>query len=80
MLPARLFSNPRSTVREKMTVQISRDGGVSWQPNVLVYDGLSAYSVLTVFRNGDVGIVYENGLENPYEKITFLRMKRKRFK
>ena len=35
---------------------------------------------MTVFRNGDVGIVYENGLENPYEKITFLRMKRKRFK
>lgn len=75
-----LFSNPRSTVREKMTVQISRDRGVSWQPNLLVYDGPSAYSDMAVFRNGDVGIVYENGLENANEKITFLRMIRKRFK
>jgi hypothetical protein len=35
---------------------------------------------MTVFHNGDVGIVYENGLESANEKITFLRMKRKQFK
>ncbi|MGI6047614.1 MAG: sialidase family protein [Petrimonas sp.] len=75
-----LFSNPHSTVRKNMTIQISRDGGMSWQPKVLVYAGHSAYSDMTVFRNGDVGIVYENGLENAYEKITFLRIKSKRFK
>ena len=75
-----LFSNPHSTVRKNMAIQISRDGGVSWKPHVSVYEGHSAYSDMVVFNNGDVGIVYENGLENAYEKITFLRINRKRFK
>lgn len=75
-----LFSNPHSTVRKDMAIQISRDGGVSWKPHVSVYEGHSAYSDMVVFNNGDVGIVYENGLENAYEKITFLRINRKRFK
>lgn len=49
-----LFSNPHSTVRKHMTIQISCDGGVSWQPKVSVYEGHSAYSDMTVFKNGDV--------------------------
>ncbi|MDO5523805.1 MAG: sialidase family protein [Bacteroidia bacterium] len=75
-----LFSNPHSTVRKNMTIQISRDGGESWQPKVSVYEGHSAYSDMAIFNNGDVGIVFENGLENAYEKITFLRINSKRFK
>lgn len=75
-----LFSNPHSTVRKNMTIQISHDAGVSWQPKISVYEGHSAYSDMLVFKNGDVGIVYENGLESAYEKITFLRIKSKRFK
>lgn len=38
------------------------------------------FSDMAVFRNLDVGIVCENGLKNANEKITFLRMKSKRFK
>lgn len=75
-----LFSNPHSLVRKNMTIQISRNGGASWQPKVSVYEGHSAYSDMTVFSNGDVGIVFENGVENAYEKITFLRINRKHFK
>lgn len=75
-----LFSNPYSIDRKNMTIQISRDGGVSWEPKVSVYEGHSAYSDMAVFDNGDVGIIFENGLENAYEKITFLKIDRKRFK
>lgn len=75
-----LFSNPHSTVRKNMTIQISRDSGVTWTPKVSVYEGHSAYSDMAVFGNGDVGIVYENGLENAYDKITYSRINRKQFK
>ncbi len=75
-----LFSNPHSDVRKNMTIQFSHDGGESWKPKVSVYEGHSAYSDMLVFKNRDVGIVYENGFESAYEKITFLRIESKRFK
>ena len=75
-----LFSNPHATVRKNMTIQISRDGGQNWKKAFTVYEGHSAYSDMTVFKNGDVGILYENGLENAYDKISFERVSRKKLK
>ncbi|MDD3788827.1 MAG: sialidase family protein [Petrimonas sp.] len=75
-----LFSNPHSTVRKNMTIQISRDGGRNWKKAATVFEGHSAYSDMTVFNNGDVGILYENGDENAYDRITFQRISRKLFK
>jgi sialidase-1 len=68
-----LFSNPASLKREKMTVRMSNDGGRTWPVAKLINPKPSAYSCLTVLPDGQIGILYENGESNSYERITFLR-------
>lgn len=68
-----LFANPASTKRENMTVKLSEDEGLNWSVAKTLYEGPSAYSSLAVLHNGDILCLYENGKNNPYEKITLAR-------
>lgn len=69
-----LFSNPEHPKqRRNMTVKISYDDGKTWPHKRTIYDGPSAYSCLTVMPDGDIGLLYENGEESPYEKISFIK-------
>lgn len=68
-----LFANPASTIREQMTVKLSEDEGQSWYTVRTIYEGHSAYSSLAVLPTREVLCLYENGRENPYEKITLAR-------
>ncbi|KAA3654559.1 MAG: exo-alpha-sialidase [Calditrichaeota bacterium] len=55
-----LFSNAKSvTDREKMTVRISYNEGKSWSEGKTIFPGHSAYSSLTILKNGDVGLFFE---------------------
>jgi sialidase-1 len=56
-----------------MSVKISYDNGLTWPAGKTIYEGPSAYSCLTVMPDGDIGLLYENGEESPYEKITFVK-------
>jgi sialidase-1 len=68
-----LFSNPASARREHMTVRLSQDEGRTWAYARVVHEGPAAYSTLTVLANGDIGLLYERGEKNAYERITFAR-------
>jgi sialidase-1 len=68
-----LFSNPASLKREKLTVRVSNDGGRTWPIARLINPKPSAYSCLTVLSDGQIGILYENGESDSYERITFMR-------
>lgn len=68
-----LFSNPAATTRTHLTVRLSKDGGVTWKISRLLYEGPSAYSSLAMLPGGTVGLLYERGDRNPYERITFAR-------
>ncbi|MET2986513.1 sialidase family protein [Aureibaculum conchae] len=64
-----LFSNASSKdKRENMTVKISYDEGKTWSKGKTIYPGSSAYSTLTVLKNGDIGLLFEkdNHTENPF--------------
>lgn len=68
-----LFSNPASSdKREKMTIKLSGNNGKTWPYAYLVYPGPSAYSDLTNLQDGNIGLLYEYGTNNPYEKIGFI--------
>lgn len=55
-----LFSNPnRKEDRVNLTVRISRDNGATWSDGITVYTGSSAYSVLCVMANGEIGLMFE---------------------
>lgn len=66
-----LFSNPASTRRENMTVRISYDDGKSWPVSKSLSPGPSAYSCLAVLPDRSLACLYERGMTNAYEKITF---------
>ncbi len=69
-----LFSNPASkTKRERLTVRLSHDEGETWPAALLLHEGPSAYSCLTVLPDGSIGCLYEGGEKNAYEKILFAR-------
>ena len=69
-----LFSNPaHRRERANMTVRLSLDSGKTWPVSRVVHSGPSAYSCLTVLEDGTVGLLYENGADSPYERISFAR-------
>ncbi|MFL5620852.1 MAG: exo-alpha-sialidase [Gemmatimonadaceae bacterium] len=68
-----LFANPASTRRERMTVRLSYDEGMSWPVAKVVEPGPSAYSSLVALPDRSVGLLYERGVRSPYERITFAR-------
>jgi sialidase-1 len=68
-----LFSNPASSRRERLTVRVSYDEGATWPVARALYDGPSAYSTLAVLPDRSIGVLFEQGENSPYEKITFAR-------
>ena len=67
-----LFLNPASeTKREMLTLKKSTDSGQSYDAGKVVYPGPAAYSDLVQLKNGKIGVFYENGDKNPYERISF---------
>jgi sialidase-1 len=69
-----LFSNPAVTSgRTHMTVKVSKDECRTWTSGELVHEGPAAYSCLTVLPDGDIGLFYEAGDEDPYESMVFVR-------
>jgi len=68
-----LFSNPASTERVNMTVRLSRDEGKSWSVSKTIHAGPSAYSNLVELKGNTVGLLYERGDADRYERITFAR-------
>ena len=70
-----LFSNPASTFghRVNMTVRMSYDDGNTWPVERTVHLGPCAYSCLVSLPDGTIGLLYENGDQNRYERISFAR-------
>jgi hypothetical protein len=68
-----LFSNPASAKREKLTVRLSYDEGLTWPVARVVHDGPAAYSMLAILPDRSIGILFERGDKSPYEKVTFER-------
>lgn len=81
-----LFSNPNSVgdpnssdkkkrkgSRVNMTVRMSYDEGKTWPVARQVHAEASAYSCLAVLANGEIGLLYEKGEGQQYDRLTFAR-------
>jgi sialidase-1 len=65
-----LFSNAKSEKgRVNMTVRISYDEGKTWSEGKTIYKGESAYSSMTIMKNGDIGLLFE---QDDYQKNPFV--------
>lgn len=55
-----LFSNANSEKdRVNMTIKISYDEGKTWSEGKTIYIGSSAYSSMTILKNGNIGLFFE---------------------
>merc|ERR1712118_510429 len=71
------FSNPATkSGRDKMTVKRSDDSGLTWKVRQLVWSGPAAYSALVPLNSTHIGLMYENGDSKPYERISFVVLKK----
>ena len=64
-----LFANAASVKgRVNMTVKMSYDEGKTWSEGKTIYTGGSAYASLTILKNGDIGLFFEqdNYTKNPF--------------
>lgn len=65
-----LFSNAKSEKeRVNMTVRVSYNEGKTWTEGKTIYKGASAYSSLTILKNGDIGLFFE---QDDYTKNPFV--------
>lgn len=68
-----LFSNPAVPVgRTALTIKVSFDDCKSWSNAKLVYAGPSTYSCLVKLPNNQMGVFFEMGEKQPYEKMVFV--------
>lgn len=71
---ALLFANPdSSTGREKMSIRVSLDEGLTWPYKRLIDSRPAAYSCMTVLPDGDIGLFYETGDLGSIEDLVFMR-------
>ncbi len=55
--------------RKNLTARISYDGGKTWSAGKVIDSGPSAYSEITVLRDGSFGVLYEPG----HSEVRFVR-------
>lgn len=65
--------------RTGLTLAVSCDGGTSWTDFLTLQSGPAAYSTMVCFKNGDIGILYEDGSrsEDGGYDIVFSRIPRR---
>jgi hypothetical protein len=67
-----LLSAPADgSARKNMTVRSSFDETRTWAAGKLIYAGPSAYSDLVKLPKWRIGLLYESGIRQPYERIAF---------
>ena len=65
--------------RTGLTLAVSTDSGTSWRDVMTLQEGAAAYSTMVRLKNGDVGVLYEDGTNSPDDgyDIVFARIPRR---
>jgi sialidase-1 len=70
-----MFSNPAVPFgRNHISIKTSFDNCDTWSNNKLIYSEPAAYSCLTKLPNGNIGLFFEAGKRNPYDKMVFVSL------
>ncbi|PSL03261.1 sialidase-1 [Haloactinopolyspora alba] len=67
-----VFSAPADPgARRELTLRTSFDQAQSWESSLVLHEGPAAYSDLVETSSHALGVLYENGDDSAYERITF---------
>ena len=69
-----LWSGPAGPGRKHLVVRVSHDEGQTFSRERTIYGGPSAYSDLTMLDDGSAGLIWERGVSDGYQFITFSRI------
>lgn len=71
-----LWTAPAGPGRKNLVIRISYDEGQTWMNERLLYGGLAAYSDIVVLPKGNAGVVWERGVSDTYQFVTFTSFNR----
>ncbi len=71
-----LWCGPSGPGRNRLVMRVSRDEGQTFRDERVLYGGLAAYSDIAILADRTVGVLWERGVSQGYEFITFIRMDR----
>jgi sialidase-1 len=67
-----LFSNAKSkNERKNMSITFSIDNGKTWSNGKIIFSGSSAYSSMTILKNGEIGLLFE---KDDYSQNVFVKL------
>ena len=71
-----LWTGPQGDARRRLVVRVSYDEGQTFVNEHLLYGGLTAYSDMSILKDGTAGVLWERGVSGQCQFITFTRFNR----
>lgn len=71
-----LWTGPQGDARRRLVVRVSYDEAQTFTNEHLLYGGLTAYSDMSILKDGTVGVLWERGISGQCQFITFTRFNR----
>jgi sialidase-1 len=71
-----LWTGPKGPGRKHLVIRTSDDEGQTFRNEQTIYGGLAAYSDLTILKDKTVGVIWERGVSEGYQFVTFTRVDR----
>jgi sialidase-1 len=68
-----LWTGPAGPGRRRLVVRLSEDEGQTFTAERVLYGGLAAYSDIAILADGTIGVLWERGVSQGYQYITFTR-------
>ena len=68
-----LWTGPTGPGRKRLVLRVSYDEGQTFRKEHVIYGGLAAYSDITILKDKTVGVLWERGVSDGYQFITFTR-------
>ena len=69
-----LWTGPKGPGRKHLVIRTSYDEGQTFRQEQTIYGGLAAYSDITILHDKTVGVIWERGVSEGYQFVTFTRL------
>ena len=69
-----LWTGPTGPGRKRLVLRVSYDEGQTFRKEHVIYGGLAAYSDISILNDKTVGVLWERGVSDGYQFITFTRI------
>jgi len=71
-----IWTGPAGPGRKRLVVRVSYDEGQTWMNERVLYGGLASYSDAAMLPDGTAGILWERGVSDSTQFVTFTRFNR----